>query len=73
MNAYTNLTTEDRLSKGRKFNPAKMVFAPPGEFVKKYLLKRGFLDGIPGFAISIASAYYVFLKEIKLYENLTKK
>jgi len=72
MNTYTDMTAEDRISKGRKFSMIKAVYAPPGEFIKKYILKRGFLDGIPGFAIAVSSAYYVFLKEIKIHEMKIK-
>jgi hypothetical protein len=45
-----------------------MVFCPLGEFLKKYILKLGFFDGVAGFAIALSSAYYVFLKQAKLYE-----
>jgi hypothetical protein len=31
-------------------------------------LKRGFLEGFPGFFIAVTSAFYVFLKYAKLWE-----
>ncbi len=37
-------------------------------FIKCYILKRGFLDGFAGFAISSYNAMGVFSKYIKLYE-----
>jgi len=33
-----------------------------------YVVKRGFMDGLAGFAISSLHAYYVLLKYTKLYE-----
>jgi len=37
-------------------------------FVKSYLLKRGFLDGAPGFMVAAMGAVSVFFKYSKLYE-----
>jgi len=68
INNYTSLIARQKYDKGRRFNLLKLIFAPPAEFVKKYFLKLGFLDGLPGLAIAVTSAYYNFLKEIKLYE-----
>jgi len=65
---YTGKRAAERYAEGRRFSPVKTVFAPPGEFLKKYLLKLGILDGIPGFMVAVTSAYYVFLKQAKLYE-----
>ena len=65
---YTNKRAAERYAEGRRFNLAKAILAPPGEFLKKYLLKRGILDGIPGLIVAVTSAYYVFLKQAKLYE-----
>ena len=33
-----------------------------------YLLKAGFLDGLPGFVVAVLGSYYVFLKYAKLWE-----
>ena len=41
---------------------------PVFQFFKLYILKRGFLDGMPGFIISVLSSYYTFLKYVKLWE-----
>ena len=71
INHYTTLIAKQKYEKGKRFNPYKLLFAPPAEFMKKYILKYGFLDGASGFAIAVTSAYYNFLKELKLYE-LTK-
>ena len=74
INDYTSIIAEEHYNRGRRFNPWKAIFAPPAEFLKKFILKRGFLDGYPGFAIAATSAYYSFLKQAKLYElSLMKK
>jgi glycosyltransferase involved in cell wall biosynthesis len=45
-----------------------LVVRPPARFLRAYLLKRGFLDGMPGFVIATATAFHVFLKYAKLWE-----
>jgi len=65
---YTSKMAEERFNAGRRFNLFKAAFAPSGEFLKKYFLKLGFLDGFPGLAVAMTSANYTFLKQAKLYE-----
>jgi glycosyltransferase involved in cell wall biosynthesis len=43
-------------------------FAPLLRFGQMYLLQRGFLDGRHGFYLSALSAWYVFVKQVKLWE-----
>ena len=45
-----------------------MLFRPPFHFVRHYVLKLGFLDGWPGFAMCVFRAHYVFLKYAKAWE-----
>ena len=45
-----------------------LVLRPPARFLRAYLLKRGFLDGVVGFVIAVATAFHVFLKYAKLWE-----
>jgi (heptosyl)LPS beta-1,4-glucosyltransferase len=40
---------------------------PPAAFFRNYVLRRGFMDGTPGFIISAMNAHYVFLKFAKLW------
>lgn len=68
INDYTSSIAQERYRSGRRFNLLKAVSAPPAEFFKKYILKRGFLDGFPGFAVAATSAVYSFMKQAKLYE-----
>ena len=45
------------------------MLRPPARFLRSYFQRRGFLDGVPGFVIAVASAFYVFLKYAKLWER----
>jgi glycosyltransferase involved in cell wall biosynthesis len=47
---------------------AGMLLHPPAKFLKMYLLKGGFLDGLPGFIVAVLGSYYVFLKYAKAWE-----
>ena len=46
---------------------------PPFKFLECYVKKRGFLDGWPGFVIAAASSFYVFVKDVKLWEATRQK
>lgn len=68
INNFTSIGAEEYLKLGKRGSPWDMVSRPIGTFLKKYLLKQGFRDGLPGFIIAVSSAYYVFLKYAKLWE-----
>jgi glycosyltransferase involved in cell wall biosynthesis len=67
-NRYTTLAAADRRRAGRSGAVSDLVLRPPFMFFKMYVLQRGFLDGMPGFILSLASSAYVFAKYAKLYE-----
>jgi glycosyltransferase involved in cell wall biosynthesis len=68
MNRYTGLAAGRLHAEGRRVSVGRMVLAPPLTFLKFWLLKRGFLDGVRGWIVSAGSAYYVLLKYAKLWE-----
>ena len=65
---YSSLWAGEEFGKGRRSGPFRIVFRPAWRFISAYLLRGGFLEGLPGLAASIISAYYVFLKWTMLYE-----
>lgn len=68
MNQYTSLDAEKKFAKNKKVNISYILFRPLLEFIKKYIFKKGFLLGSQGLILSILSAYYQFLKSVKLWE-----
>jgi glycosyltransferase involved in cell wall biosynthesis len=68
LETYTTLAALDYRQKGRRAAPWMLLGNPLAVFMKAYLLKRGFLDGAPGFAIAVMGAVSVFFKYAKLYE-----
>ena len=65
---YSTLWAGEEFGKGRRSGPFRIVFRPAWRFISAYLLRGGFLEGLPGLAASIISAYYVFLKWTMLHE-----
>jgi glycosyltransferase involved in cell wall biosynthesis len=65
---YSKTAAEDMLKEGRRFSWIDLLFRPPIRFIKEYLFKRGFLDGMPGLVIAISTMYYVFIKYARLWE-----
>jgi len=73
-NRYTTLAAQTEYDNGRSVSVYDIVVRPFAALIKHYIIKRGFLDGVEGFLISILSSCYVMVKYAKL-RNLyrTKK
>jgi glycosyltransferase involved in cell wall biosynthesis len=65
---YSSLMAERMRQEGRRFKPHLLLTHPPFTFFKMYLLRAGFLDGMPGLILSGLYAYYTFIKYAKLWE-----
>jgi len=55
--------------RGKRFSLFQLIFRPLCKFMRIYILRMGFLDGLPGFIIATSSAFYVFVKYVKLWER----
>jgi glycosyltransferase involved in cell wall biosynthesis len=66
--AYSDVAAKALFAEGRHAGFRNLFLRPPFKFLKCYILKRGFLDGWPGFIIAATSAFYVLAKYAKLYE-----
>lgn len=65
---YTTYAARQMSEKGRHAGVLQLAGHPPLAFLRNYIVRGGFRDGIPGFIISSLNAYYVFLKFAKLRE-----
>jgi glycosyltransferase involved in cell wall biosynthesis len=65
---YSRVEAEALHRRGRRARVSDLCLRPPARFLRAYLLKAGFLDGIPGFVIAAMTAFHVFLKYAKLWE-----
>lgn len=68
-NNYTSLAAAELYNKGRKFSILDILLRPVIIFIKMYIIRAGFLDGLHGFILSMFSASYVFTKYCKLWEH----
>jgi glycosyltransferase involved in cell wall biosynthesis len=68
-NFYSGISADIFFNEGKKPSLLKLFFKPFGKFIETYIVKRGFLDGLPGFIISVGAAYSMFLKFAKLWER----
>ena len=66
---YSKTAAKDMVNNSKPFRLVNLLFSPPFRFFKDYILKLGFLDGIPGLIIAVSTAYYVFIKHAKLWEH----
>lgn len=49
--------------------PLLMIVRPPWKFFETWIWKRGFLDGMAGFIISVNTSFYVFYRLAKCWER----
>ena len=47
-----------------------LLLRPPARFLRAFVLKQGFRDGVPGLVIAGATAFHVFLKYAKEWERI---
>ena len=69
VNSFTSISAEAMDQAGRGAPVARMFLQPPADFFRNYVLRRGFMDGLPGLVAAVVSAFYVFLKYAKLWER----
>lgn len=68
-NWYTNLVAANHLKSGKSnINIIGHVLRPWVEFVTRYFLRGGFLDGYPGYTYALLSSFYTFVKYAKFRE-----
>jgi len=65
---YSGAFAEDLKETGHSFHLFNMILRPVYRFFRDYIIKAGFLDGVPGLIIVASTMYYVFMKHAKLWE-----
>jgi len=68
-NRYTTLAASDLAGRGRAFSVWQLLAKPPALFLKMYIFRLGFLDGLQGLLLALLSSSYVFVKYAKLGER----
>ncbi|MFN7955293.1 MAG: lipopolysaccharide kinase InaA family protein [bacterium] len=68
INRFTTIAAREAFDRGKHFRAVNLFGNPVVHFIKFYVIKRGFLDGIPGLFMAGLMALHVFLKYAKLRE-----
>lgn len=67
LNHYSALKAKSLYHKKKKVTLYHIVVKPPVRFIIHYFIRLGFLDGFPGFIISVVQSYGVLTRYIKLW------
>lgn len=71
-NRYTSLAAEAAVAAGKRAFPIQLLASPLLRFIKFYVLRRGFLDGLPGLVHILIGCSNSFSKYAKMLELQTK-
>jgi glycosyltransferase involved in cell wall biosynthesis len=65
---YGNMQVLDMYERGIRPKITKLIFSPIARFVKLYLLRQGFRDGVAGLVLASISSFFCFYKYAMLFE-----
>lgn len=68
MNSYTSIAAEELYKNEKRCRWRHLALSPAATFLKMFLVKQGFRDGVEGLLLCILSAYSVLIKYLKLRE-----
>lgn len=71
-NNYTSRIAQNHFEKRRTISFLPHVLRPMAEFVGRYFLRLGFLDGYAGYTYALLSSLYTYVKYAKLIEMQAK-
>jgi len=67
INFYTSIRADELYKEGKKANLLSILLYTKGKFIMNFLIKRGFLDGIPGLISALLMSFHSFLVRGKLW------
>jgi glycosyltransferase involved in cell wall biosynthesis len=73
INPFADLFVRQQQERGTRFSLAEALFRPGWRFFRGYVLRRGFMDGFPGFYIAGANAFGTFVRYSRLYEKQRRR
>jgi glycosyltransferase involved in cell wall biosynthesis len=69
INSFTGVAARELLLRGRTASILDLCLRPFWRFLRFYVLRRGFMEGLAGLFVAQSAAFYVFLKYAKLWES----
>lgn len=67
INFYTDLRARELYEQKVKTMWLIIIAYPVGKFLLNYVIRRGFLDGVPGFIVALMMSFHSFLVRAKLF------
>jgi len=67
-NRYTTLAAREAQARGKRAGPAKLLLSPLLRFIKFYVFRLGFLDGLPGLVHVLIGCQNSFVKYAKMLD-----
>jgi glycosyltransferase involved in cell wall biosynthesis len=68
INVFTGVAARELELRGQGTTLADLLLRPLWRFVRFYLMRRGFLEGLAGLFVAQSAAFYVFVRYAKLWE-----
>jgi glycosyltransferase involved in cell wall biosynthesis len=68
LNQHSSSAAKTMHKNGKKTSFLLMILNPFGRFVKFYIIKKGYLEGLTGLMVALFESFYVLLKYLKLWE-----
>lgn len=65
---FSSVQAQGQAERGRSAVVWNMITRPFARFLRAYVVKQGFRDGVPGFVIAATTSFYVFAKYAKQWE-----
>jgi len=73
INFYTDLRTKELHAKKVRVFWWSIILYPKAKFIFNYIIKMGFLDGLPGLVVALMMSFHSFLVRAKLWQLCQKK
>lgn len=73
INFYTDLRAQELFEKKTKIYWWSPIVYPKAKFILNYFIRRGFLDGLPGFVFAMLMSFHSFMVRAKLWLLWQKK
>jgi glycosyltransferase involved in cell wall biosynthesis len=67
-NLYSEHRAAFRHGQGERFRKRNLVLRPFVQFIRAYVVRGGYRDGIPGFVVASTGAFGWFIQEAKLWQ-----
>lgn len=67
INYYADIVVQCWKEEGKKIYFWEIIFYPAGKFVQNYILRLGFLDGVPGLMMAIMMSFHSYLSRAKFW------